>query len=105
MRYFRVTINPLSDILDQNGECHLRLQLPMTHEMIDRQFSDGQWISVEDNEMGEFGAHFDFLQDVAGPGGQAGAYPIFQEGAFESIPDIALQAMLPAASLKVPSNQ
>jgi hypothetical protein len=77
----------------------------MSHEMIDADFSDGMWLSVEDGDMGVYGAHFDFLQDLAGPGGLEGAYPFFQEGAFESIPDIALQQMVPANSLRVASNQ
>jgi hypothetical protein len=105
MRYFRVTINPASNILNQDGEVHLRLQLPLSNEMIDADFHDGQYLSVEDGDMGAFGPHLDFLRDTDGPDGLAGAYFIFQESQFEDIPDIALQSMLPANSLRVASNQ
>ena len=101
MRYFRVTINPASAILNQDDEVQLRLQLPQTNEKVDTLFHDGMYLSVEDADMGEFGAHLDFLKDVDGPDGLAGAYPIFQEAVFEDIPDAALTSM---NSLRVPAT-
>lgn len=103
MRYFRVTINPASLMLDAQGVAHLRLQIPLTHEMIDQDFSDGSYISVDDGKIGELAAHLDFLQDTDTP--NTPPYNVFQEVLFESIPDIALQQMQPESSLRVPSNQ
>lgn len=99
MRYFRCTVNPASSILNQDGEVRLRLQLPLSHEKIDTDFHDGMWVAVEDGDMGVFGAHLDFLRDTDGPDGVQGAYLMFQEGAFEDVPDAALTSM---NSLRVP---
>jgi hypothetical protein len=93
MRYFRVTINPESALLNQDGEVHLRLQLPQSHEMLDMDFHDGMWMAVEDGDMGVFGPHLDFYKDLDGPDGPAGAYLMFQEGVFEDVPDVALVAI------------
>ncbi len=98
MRYFRFVANPLSPVVN-NGSVELRLQMLMSQQMIFRNFSDGEWFAIDDQEMGTFGVHLDFLTDDDGPDGP---YKFFQEGAFETIPVLATIVVM--NTLLVPTN-
>ncbi len=89
-RYFRFTVNPLSPVRSSvDGRVELRLQFPQSGEVIWHRFADAEWFSVNDDTMGTFGTHLDYIADESGT-------PFFQEGVFEQVPDdvVALASLL-----------
>lgn len=78
-RYFRFTINPASTSLVA-GRVTVRLRVNQA-SMLYASFSDGQWVAVDDTEMGAWGGPTDYLlEDLLGPA----PYKLFQEG----LPDV-----------------
>lgn len=86
MRYFRVTLNPLSAIVlsgPGGNSCSIRMRFALTDQMIYATFVDGGWVAVEDADMGQWGAVADFLN--SGPD-TIPPYLLMQEGVPQGVP-------------------
>jgi hypothetical protein len=95
MRYFRVTANPLDPYCPQ-GKVTLRLPLRFTGQMFYSEFSDGAYVRVPDQEMGQVGEILDVVS--LGLDGPMEPYKMFQES---GLPLGVLESAIPLWSAMV----